>query len=443
MIKFIDKFLSKKQTLELSFPDEPKILFGRYTDQNKTKEQYESWDKSAALYKEKKYLDAFVEFFNYLKDKEIENVTFVRQESKIDFTIIQGSKIVNGTINNREIQAEAELVRFNKLDVPVMRKLLLENYYLAFSKFAIRNDIYTIKFFSNIEDAHPSGLYYSLKEVATEADMYDDVLIEEFDSLKAINTEHIEQIDEKIKQIKLKYFRKWIDETLIRVKDIDSDKLTGSISYNLLNLAFKIYYLLAPEGKLLDDVRFIQGIFYQDDENTLNEKNYQMIQEFKSLQEKPDSEILKSFYKIKATFGVARPSTHEHVSNFMLDELEKTKWFIENKHPEIAREMCEYIISYSCYTYGMPAIANDVLLIAWRVLNPEIFSELGFTESFYNPENKTFNTEAIKKRINLLVNNSKKRHIKISFNTNNLNFNSLNEFISSFINEFQNLNYDK
>ncbi len=442
MIKIIDKFFSKNRTEELSFPDEPNVLFGRFTDQNKTKEQYESWDKSKSLYKEKKYLEAFYEFFNYLKDRNLDNVTYTKEESKISFTIIQGSKIVTGTINNREVQAEAEVVRFDKLDVPVMRKLLQENYYLYFSKFAIKNDIYTLKYFSPIEDAHPSTLYYALKELATEADMYDDVLVEEFDSLQAINIDHIEKITESEIRIKLKYFRKWIEETLKRIKEIDSDQFTGSVSYNLLNLAFKIYYLLTPEGKLLDDIRYIQGIFYEDDGSTVNEKNHRMVEEFRNFQQKSDDEILKSFYRIKATFGVARPTAHEHVVNFMQDELEKVKWYVENKHPEIVRQMCEYIISYTGYTFGMPSVANDLLMIVWRVFNPEFFAELGFTHHFYEPENNKLSAESIKKRIHTMVSHSKKRHVRISFNANNLDFNSVNDFAISFINEFQNLNYN-
>jgi len=442
MIKIIDKLLFKNRSEELSFPDEPKILFGRYTDQNKTKEQYDCWDKATALYKEKKYLDAYVEFFKYLKDNNLDNVLFTREESKINFTVIQGSKIVSGTLNNREVQAEAELVRFEQLDVPVMRKLLQENYYLFFSKFAIKNDIYTLKYFSPIEDAHPSSLYYALKELATEADMYDDVLVEEFDTLKAINTEHIEQIPENEKQVKLKFLKKWIDETIKNLKDLDSDKFTSSISYSLLNLTFKIYYLLAPEGKLLDDLRFIQGIFYDEDESTQNEKNHRMIEEYEIIQQKPDSEILKSFYKVKATFGVAKPTTHNLVADFMHDELEKTKWYIDNKHPEIVKQICEYIITYTSYTFGMPVIAYDILMIAWRVLYPDFFAELGFTHYFYEPENNKFHSDSIKKRIHTIVNHSKKKHVHIQFNTNNLNFSNLNEFAISFIQEFQNLNYD-
>ncbi len=442
MIRFIGKLFSKNKTKKLNFPDEPNIIFGRYVDQNKTEEQYDCWDKSKNLYKEKKYLDAFIEFFNYLKDSSIDNVSFELEETKINFTLIQGSKTVTGTINETEVLAEAELVRFDKLEVPVMRKLLQENYYLNFSKFAIKNDIYTLKYFSPIEDAHPSSLYYALKELAIEADMYDDVLVDEFDSLKAINTDHVEDISEHEKRIKLKFFKKWIEETLDRIKELDSDKFTGSISYNLLNLAFKIYYLLAPEGKLLDDIGNLQGMFYENDDSTINEKNHRMIEEFESFKQKSDDEILKSFYRIKATFGVVKPTSHENVTNFMQDELEKVKYYVENKHPEIVRQMCEYIISYAGYSFGMPSIANDILLIAWRVLNPELFMELGFTQKLYDQKSKKFNTEAIKKKINTLVGHSKKRHSNIDFNVNNLDFSSINDFAISFIDEFRNLKYN-
>jgi len=442
MFRFIGKLFSKNKTKEFNFPDEPNVVFGRYVDQNKTEVQYNSWDNSKSLYKEKKYLEAYIEFFNYLKDSTIDNVSFEREETKLNFTLIQGSKIVTGTINETEVLAEAELVRFYKLEVPVMRKLLQENYYLNFSKFAIKNDIYTLKYFSPIEDAHPSGLYYALKELAIEADMYDDVLVAEFDSLQAINIDHIEDIPENEKLVKLKFFRKWIEETLSRIKELDSDKFTGSISYNLLNLAFKIYYLLAPEGKLLDDICNIQEVFYENDDSTINEKNHRMVEEFEGFKQKSDDEILKSFYRIKATFAVVKPTSHENVVNFMQDELEKVKYYVENKHPEIVRQMCEYIISYAGYSFGMPAIANDILLITWRVFNPELFLELGFAQQYYNHETKKFNAEAIKKRINRLVDQSKKRHSDIDFNTNNLDFSGINEFSISFIEEFQNLKYN-
>jgi len=437
-----DRLLQKKTKDDPSLLDEPNMQFGKYSDRNKTHEQYESWDKSVNLFKEKKYLDAYLEFFNYLKDKETENVTYSKEGHRINFSFIQGSKIVHGTLNEREVQAEAEVARFEQQNIAVMRKLLQENYYLYFSKFAVRNDIYTLKYFSPVEDAHPSSMYYALKELATEADMWDDVLVAEFDSVQAINIEHIEEISNNEKQIKLKYFRKWINETINRVNDLDGDKYTGPISYSLLTLAFKIFYLLAPEGTLLDDIRFIQGIFYQEDEHTPKEKNLMMLEEFNNLQAKSDEEILKSFYKVKATFAVTQPTTHAIVAEFIEKELEKAIWYIENNHPEIVQDICEYILSYINFSHGIPAVANDMLLILWRLLNPEIFDELGFKHHFIDHDTKKPDVDNIKKRIAHIISHSKKRHGRIEFNAERLDFSSRINFAISFFKEFKNLNYD-
>jgi len=438
----LKKLLSKKKKDDSSIDKEPNILFGKYTDRNKTKEQYLSWDKSVNQFKDKKYLNAYYEFFNYLKDKNTENVSFEKDGNRINFSFMQGSKIVHGTLNEKEVQAEAEVARFQEQNVAVMRKLLKENYYLYFSKFAVKNDIYTLKYFSPVEDAQPSSFYYALKEIATEADMWDDVLVEEFPSLQAINIEHIEEIDEKEKRIKLNYFRKWIDETLDQIKKLDSDKFTGALAYYLLNLTFRIYYLFSPEGTLLDDLRFIQSIFYKEDKKSIKEKVHHIIEEFQRLRNKSDEEILKSFYKVKATFAVASPTSHETVVGFMNAELEKTKSYIENNFPEIVEEICKYTIYYSNFSYGMPAVANDILMIFWRVYHPEYFHELEFTHNFYDSETKSLHKENIIKRIKHIVSHSKKRHPNIQFNTEKLDFSSRIDFAISFIGEFQHLKYD-
>ena len=53
------------------------------------------------------------------------------------------------------------------------------------------------------------------------------------------------------KAIKLKYYKKWIQETLDLIGGIDADKFSGGIAYLLLALAYRIDYLILPEGKLL------------------------------------------------------------------------------------------------------------------------------------------------------------------------------------------------
>ena len=438
----LGRFLSKKKKVDQSLASEPDILFGKYTDRNKTKEQYESWDKAVNLFNEKKYLSSYYEFFTYLKDNKTENVEFEKDAGRIKFSFFQGSKIVHGSLNEREVQAEAEVARFQEQNMAVMRKLLKENYYLYFSKFAVKNDVYTIKYYSPIEDAQPSSFYYALKEMATEADMWDDVLVEEFPQVDAINIEHIEELNENEKRVKLTYFRKWINETLTKVNELDSGKFTGAIAYYLLNLTFKIHHLLSPEGTLLDDIRFIQSLFYKEDNKNLNEKEAAMIEVYKRLLTKTDEEIVKSFYKVRATFAVVGPTNHDTVAGFMNTELGKTKSYIENKYIDIVEEICKYTVYFASYSYGMPAVANEIIMVFWRIFNPDFFNDLGFKQSFFNDKTNTIDQENVLNRINHILSHSKKRHPMLQFDVNKLDFSSKLDFAVSFIGQFQHLKYD-
>lgn len=437
-----NKLFSGSRKTKFKFSDEPAIFFGRYTDRNKTKLQYDYWDKALSLYKDKKYLDAYEHFFNYLEDKTIKNVSFHQENNRINFQFVQGSKIVTGSVNDQEIFAEAEVVRFDDISIPVMRKLLHENHHLYYSKFVIKNDVYSLKYFSPVEDANPGSLYNAFKELATEADMFDDVLIAEFDSVHPINMEHIKEVPIKEKQIKLKYFRIWVNETLEKANNLDADQHIEKISYIILNLLFKIYYLLAPEGTLLDDIRYLQSFFYVEDEHTTKEKNYKIVEALKEINEKSDEELMKSLYRVEATFAVNRPTSFNHVKSFICNELEKVQVCIDEGTADNALEICEYILSYSSFTFGMPAVANDLLQVIWRVFYPSYFNELGFTDEYYSNETYKFYIELTKVKIDNIISDAKKRHARIKFKLGNLDFSDKLKFIISFFDEFQKLNYN-
>lgn len=440
-MNFFERLFRSKET-NIPVDIEPNVLFGKYTDRNKTKEQHDSWDKAVNLYREKKYLDSYYEFFNYIRDEKEQNVTFEKLDNKINFTLIQGSKIVHGSLNEKEIQAEAEVARFTEQNIAVMRKLLKENHFLYFSKFAVRNNIYTLKYFSPVVDAQPSSLYYALKEISTEADMYDDVLVDEFDCVEPINIEHIEAIGDDEKETKLKYLKKWINETIEDVAKFDSDKFIGAVAYLLLNLTFKIYHLLSPEGTLLDEIRYIQSLFYREDNRSLKEKLVHMQDEYLKLLEKPDDDIRKSFYKVKATFAVAQPTSHKAVVNFFKSELGKKESYIDNDFIDFAEEVCKYVVYYACFFYGLPTVAQDVLLVFWKVFNPDFFNELGFKHTLYDNNTDSLNKESIKNEITKIIKLAKKKHPQIAFSSDNLNFSNRLDFAISFIEEFQKLNYD-
>ncbi len=439
---FFDKIFSSGNDNKL-IENNPDVQFGRYTDRHKTAEQIKSWDNSVALYGKKKYLDSYDQFFNYLRDSKTKNVTFNRLPDKINFEIIQGSKIVKGYASNTKVIAESEVAKFEgKPHVAVMRKLLGVNYDLFFSKFALKDKIFTLKYSALVQDAPPAALYASLKEVANQSDKYDDVLTDEFSFLKDINIDHIQELPDAEKEVKYNFLINSIKKVIKRVDELAKLDLSGGGTFLLLQLTFKIYYLLAPEGVLLDDLRYIQGVFYRKDNASTSEKNHLMIKEFKKIIDKPKEENIKSLYKTKATFAVVKPTNFGTVSNFIFDEIKKVDWYKENNYPDVQQAVCDYIVAYSEFFFGMDAPVYDLLEIYWKTTNDKYYKELGFWADYYNSNTKTFKKAKIEDAISKIVSKYKYKFPHLAFKTHILKFDNLANFSTSFLKELEKMNFN-
>jgi hypothetical protein len=417
------------------------VQFGRYTDRHKTPEQLKYWDSSLELFKQKKYLDACWDFLNYVRDPQLDNVKLNRSADKIDFEIIQGSKIVKGYANEQEIVAEAEIASFeNKPHVAVMRKLLSVNYDLFFCKFALKDNTFILKFSSPIQDCSPPALYPFLKELANQSDKYDEVLTEEFTFLKQTNVSHIQELPESEKEIKYNYLIDSVKSTMNRINELAENDFAGARSFLLLQLTFKIYYLLAPEGVLLDDLRFIQGIFFRNDNASIAEKNHLMIQEFNKIINKPKDVILKSLYRTKATFAVVTPMNFGAIADFIYDEIGKVEWYKTNKYYDIQQAICDYIVEYAEFFWGMDEPVYDLFDIYWKTANDKFFTSLGLSAEYYNSETMKFKQSLIENDIKKVVEKHKKKFPFIEFKLNTLKYDSLPEFSTSFLNEMEKMN---
>ena len=240
------------------------VVFGRYSDNNKSVAQTARWTDADNLFKEKKYFESLDAFFEYLKDDAEQNTLYERNDETGKFEIFQGSKIVKGMFNRDELKAEVTLAGMLQPSVPVMRRLLESNFSLYYSRFALDDGRLCMRFDSDTNTASPSKLYYGLKELATKADKQDDLLVQEFSSLQAVDNEHVAAIPLAEKEVKYRYFQSWIQQTLDTIASVDADKFSGGNAYLLLALIFRIDFLIAPEGKLLSDLEKINGIYFKD-----------------------------------------------------------------------------------------------------------------------------------------------------------------------------------
>ena len=233
----------------------PDIAFGRYSDNNKSVEKVARWADADNLSKEKKYHESIDAFFDYLRDNDADNVILNRKGTDFDFQIYQGSKVVRGHGNAEHMQAEVSLAKMPQPSVPVMRRLLEQNFSLFYSRYSLDGDRLCMRFDSDIETANPNKLYYALKELSTKSDKQDDLLVQDFSSLQTLDTDHITAIPEAEKETKFAFMQKWISETLAYVESLDAEKFSGGIAYLLLTLAFRIDYLVRPEGALQAELK--------------------------------------------------------------------------------------------------------------------------------------------------------------------------------------------
>ncbi len=422
--------------------EEPGIIFGRYSDNNKTLEKVERWNQAESLFKEKKYFESISAFFDYLCDESRDNVVHEQKGNSGRFELYQGSKIVRGTYNEELLEAEVELARMPQPSVPVMRRLLEMNFHLYYSRYALHEDRISMLFDSDIITANPSKLYYGLKELATKADKQDDLLVQDFTTLLPTDTSHIIDIPEEEKAIKLKYFKKWIQDALDLVNSVDADKFSGGIAYLLLNLAYRIDYLVVPEGKLLSELEKIVEIYFRKDDRLVTEKNQEMSDCFQKLLAKDKEEFYPYLFRSRYTFSIVTPQNYKTIADAIYNANQNVNWYKENKLPKIAAQISEYGFSYCQYSYSLPRPVTLLFDLFMRINYGAYFSELGFRDSYYNQETGEYNKEGIIQAIRRIEETWKDKYPQLNFKTEKLKFDNQVAFNQSFTTEVEYLNLE-
>jgi hypothetical protein len=429
---------SRKKTDET----EPGIRFGRYSDNNKIVEKVERWNEAESLFKEKKYYESLNAFFDYLRDDEEDNVFHKQEGTKGTFWFYQGSKLVRGFYNDEFLEAEVHLAKMPQPGVPVMRRLLEMNFNLYYSRYTLNEDKIAMLFDSDIETANPSKLYYGLKELATKADKQDDLLVHDFVNLMPTDNEHIIEIPEDEKAIRLKYFKIWIQDTLDLAASIDADKFSGGIAYLLLALAYRIDYLIVPEGKLLSELEKIVEIYFRKDDRQVTEKNEEMMEGYRKLLLKDKEEFYPYLFRSKYTFSIVTPQNYKTISDSIFNANQNIAWYRENKLTNIAAQISEYGLSYCQYSYSLPRPISELFQLFMHVNYGNYFRELGFKNGLYNEDTREYDKDAIISRIKSIEQKWKNKYPEFDFKTDKLKFENKVAFNQSFTTEVEYLNLE-
>jgi len=416
--------------------NQPDVRFGRYSDSYKTAEQYDAWDNALEKFDDKKYLEAYRDFFFYLKDQEEDNVNWKEEGDELHFEIFQGSKKIIGSVTQTKIRVEAKIVKANNLHLGFMKGLISRNFNLEYSRFALDQDnCISIVFDSFLLDGSPYKFYYALRELAINADKQDDLLLDEFEGLSAIESSHLTALPEIEKEAKYQFVQSKVKAAIDIIENgtLNANQYPGGITYLLLNLVYRLDFLIKPEGFMMETLERINRLYFSNKHKTTAEKNAMIRKELKALVNRPKEDFFKEMYRVRTTFGITKPINLQRIRGIIHGELSHMDWYSENGHEAIALGIPGYIVGNCLFNYAVPKGILELFKLYFQVLESTYFDNLGFNHQYNDKASGKLNARNIKRSIRDIVQNNKALYLDFSPNVGLLKFDSEIIFAKSFL----------
>jgi len=426
----------------------PDFSFGRYTDAFKTPDNYAAWDTALKTFEKGEYLESIEAFMAYLFDPREENVKWQPEEGKLYFEFYQGSKRVTGFADVEQLRATARIARLETNNADLLHRLTTMNYEMKYSRFAIdEDDCLTIVFDSPINDASPHKLYHALKEMALRADKQDDLLLEEFGThLSPVEITHLRQMSSEEKALRLSFLTSHIQaviDYLARGK-LNPEEQPGAVAYLLLDLVYRLDYLLIPEGYTMEALERMHRMYFarEQDDQPVTYKNVRLLSELQHLLRRAPASFAEELYAGKSTFGITLPANHDRLVGLIDGELPNMDWYQDNGYPEVAGAVPGYIAGYALFNYAVPPPDKDLLQLYYRVCEDAYFRQMGYKQQFLDRDGRPAR-RAIRAAINDLTDRHQAAYPRLRPAISSLNFDNLLDFGRSFLGMVRELDLSK
>lgn len=406
--------------------DRPDIRFGRYTDAYKSNSRYDAWDSAVSLFDQQRYVQSYEQFLLFLQNEKEDNLEYAINEGKIHFALLQGSKRIEGTSDGKVIKAEAKIAHALTFEPELLQKLLEYNFGLQYTRYAIDpDDMLTITFHSSVLDASPYKLYYGLKEMALHSDKQDDLLTFDYTELEAINTGHILLLPAAEIDIKYRFFKAEISQSLAQAQQLDlpENDYPGAYSYLYLDLIYRLDYLLKPEGKSMQAIESIHKRYFGQQTVEVSKRNRKIKTILEELAETKPQHFEQEMYAVTATFGVMPHTTFVKMRDTIIAELPDMDWYMEHGHDAVAVAIPSYIMGYLLFTSAIPLPVRDLFELYFQLRHPGYFEELGFAGKYVS--GATLHGRTIKRRIKKIIKSHQADFEALEVDMSSLDFSNL------------------
>jgi hypothetical protein len=438
-MNFIQRFFLRFHKSKIIQPD---VLFGRFSAFQKTDEQESAWSNALKKFDVGEHLVALKLLFEYLKNQVQDNITWTENaDNSLNFELIQGSKKILGFANADLVRVEARIVRAEVENLGYLRRLVEHNRLLRHSKYALDSENRIVLLFkSAAKDASPLKILAGLKELATQADKQDDILIDEFPMLAAIDEGVILPISEAQRNTKIEFLRNEITETFVQMDAaaLRPEHNAGAQAYLLLNLIYRLDFLVRPEGFTMELLERVHRVYFENDDKNRTQKILAARKELQKILDRSDADLHRELYRTTATFGITRVVEHEKIVHFINGELPALSWLLESKQPDLALAVPGYVAGYSLFNYAMPAPDRALFLLFFQITSPDYFKKLGFQLPYW--KNGKLDPKAIRTAILVICDDHRQDFPAANPDVKSLRFDSAAQFARTFLELVRDLN---
>lgn len=421
MFRFINKHLSVSQIVDSS-----QLRLGRYCDAYKTVDQRKAWEFAEFHFSQGKYLKSFQHFLSFLLDPYEENISRITdsRDGTISFELFQGSRRISGLFTKDYCEAQTILGYSTQWPEALLKELLETNYSLHHCGYAFdAEDRLVLRMACQAREADPHKLYSGLNELALEADRQDDLITSQYQGVES-------QIEQHVRALPLDQVNhsvSWLRREITNLKgryDVEKSskgfKVLG-FSYVLLDLVYRIEYLLTPQARMRMSLGKIHRNLFDMQGMDLAGRLEESVREIYQYREMDEAEIQKEFYQVVTTFGLSESISLLRWQQILRQQLEYINVFGEDANQKYACHIPGYIMGYSVYRFALPGFFRDLIGLYYILTSPDWAKGMGYPAlGFYG--NKGPDRRGIVKTIRQLVKDWSDRYEFETFDLNQLKF---------------------
>jgi len=282
--------------------------------------------------------------------------------------------------------------------------------------------------------------------MALRADKQDDLLLDEFaDFLSPVEITHLRELSNAEKDLKLTFLRSHIQHVIdyLATGTLNPEEQPGAVAYLLLDLVYRLDYLLIPEGYTMEALERMHRMYFaQEADQPVTYKNVRLLSELQHLLRRASESFAEELYAGKSTFGITLPANHDRLATLIAGELPNMDWYQDNGFPEVARAVPGYIAGYALFNYAVPPPDKDLLELYYRVCEDAYFQKLGYKQQFLGRDGRPAR-RAIRAAISDIAERHRDAFPRLRPAISQLNFDNLIDFGRSFLGMVRELDLSK